>query len=102
MRSAARRRTEAARGLAAISSASVPLAAAVEQPQLRLAPSGGTGSPAGVGSVASSGERLLHDPVLQRLIGQHDDPPPCSEHVQRDGDGRLSAASSPFTSMRSA
>ena len=48
-------------------------------------------------------ERALDDPVLQRVVGQHDDPAADRERVDRGRQGApASASSSPLTSIRSA
>ena len=64
------------------------LGAAGQQPQLRVrarpaAPAG----PTGVVSRGQRGEGLLDDAVLQRLVGQHDDPAADAQRVERGRNG---------------
>ena len=48
------------------------------------------------------GERAFDDPVLQRLVGQHDDAPADGERAQRRGTAPRSEVSSSLTAIRSA
>ena len=92
MRSAARTRAEAARGLAAVSVVGRRLAAAGQQPQDGPELGFGTGMPGGVRSTRAHGEGLLDDPVLERVEGDDGDPPAHGEGVDRGGQRALEDA----------
>ena len=74
IRSAARSRTDAARGLSAISSSVACSAPRTNSRSSGPWPGSSTGRSSGGVDVARSGELALDDAVLQRVVGQHDDP----------------------------
>ena len=71
-RSTARSRTEAARGLVAISSGSARSAPRVTSRKAGWCSSGTTGRSGGASDRVTRGERLLDQPVLERVVGLHD------------------------------
>ena len=86
-RSAALSLAEAARGLAASSASSGRSRAAGQQPELGTAGRQRTGSPWRGRIGRSLAQRPLHDPVLERVVGEHGDPAANGDGVQRGGDG---------------
>ena len=87
-RSAARSRAEAAREFASTSSAPGTSAPRVSNRRYAACPGSSTGSPGGVLLLAPLGEELLDQSVLQRVVGQDDDPAADGQGVDRRGQRR--------------
>ena len=99
---AARSRADAARGLAATSSAAAGSACGSSARSAGSWPQTQIGKSAGRCSRARARGGTLHDPVLERVEADHREPPARPEHLERGGSAASSAPSSSFTAIRSA
>ena len=88
VRSAARRRTEADRGLAACSSGLASSAPRVSSRRYAACSGSSTGRPCGAAALGAGGEHALGDAVLERVVGQDGDPAADGERVDRAGQRR--------------
>ena len=87
VRSAARRRTEADRGLAACSAARRLFGAAGEQPQVCRVLGELDGQACGLLPLGPGGEHPLGDPVLERVVGQDRKPAADGQRVDAPRQG---------------